>query len=335
MFESIKQAYLPDTNFPKRVIDGEKCIRCGRCYEACPTNGYSWSKGEVPTPHGFGGIKQACFNCGNCTVVCPTGAISVVGNYSVDAGRYKTRLTKNIHFPDPLKLNETKSYDEFRADLTEVENTIYTRRSIRLFKNKEVPRDLIERILEAGRFAPSAGNCQPYKFIVISNFEIINELEQKTVGPIKLLKNLYLNKGEQKPLWKKIIFTILSLLMVNKLDPRPMTAMEKADKNNGHMYFNPPSIILVLKNTRGVSNPDLDAGICCQNMVLTAHSLGLGTCYISLPIEILNSVLMTEFRRKIGMKPPFKAVTSIAIGYPQGKIDKIVARDTPEVVWLN
>ena len=110
--------------------------------------------------------------------------------------------------------------------------------------------------------------------------------------------------------------------------------MEKADHENGTMYFNAPAVILILKNTRGISNPDLDAGICCQNMVLAAHSLGLGTCIISLPIEPLNMPLMMGFRKKIGIKSPFLAVTSIAIGYPKGKIDGIVKRDTPPVDWI-
>lgn len=335
MFESLKQAYLPETDFPYREIDKDKCIRCGRCYEACPTHGFLWEKGEIPQPIGYGGFKAACLNCRNCVAVCPTDAIQITGSYFVRSGRYQTRLLKKVLPPDPLRLNGTKAYEDIQGELTEVEHTIYTRRSNRLFKSREVPRELLERILEAGRFAPSAGNCQPYKFIVITDRKIINELEKKAIKSLRLLKNLYLIKDGKKPLWKKIIFTIASWFMVNKLDPRPMTAMEKADKKNGSMYFDAPAVVLILKDTRGVSNPDLDAGICCQNMVLAAHSLGLGTCIISLPIEPLNMPLMAGFRRRIGIAWPFKAVTSIAFGYPKGKIDGVVKRDTPEVAWIN
>ena len=335
MFESLTQAYLPETDFPVRKIDKDKCTRCGRCVETCPTYGLQSENGDTPYPVGYGGLKEACLNCGNCVAVCPSGAISIKGSYSVHAGRYKTHLLKKMATPDPFKLDGSKTYDDFRSELTEVEHTIYTRRSNRLFKSKKVPRELLERILEAGRFAPSAGNCQPYKFIVITDPNIIHELERKALKSLRLLKNLYLLKNGKKPVWKKILFTILSWFMVNKLDPRPMTAMEKADQNNGSMYFESSAVILILKNTRGISNPDLDAGICCQNMVLAAHSLGLGTCYISLPIEPLNMPLMAGFRKKIGIAAPFQALTSIAIGYPKGKIDGVVNRDTPEVTWIN
>ena len=70
MFESLKQAYLPETDFPRRKINADKCIRCGRCYETCPAFGFKWEKGEIPQPIGYGGLKEACLNCGNCTAVC-------------------------------------------------------------------------------------------------------------------------------------------------------------------------------------------------------------------------------------------------------------------------
>ena len=334
MFESLKQAYLPDTDFPDRKIDKEKCSQCGRCYETCPTYGFRWEKGSFPQPVGFGGFTEACLNCGNCIAVCPTGAITISGSYAVRSGRYKTMLLQKMQAPDPLKRNGTEGYDAYQSELTEVEHAIYTRRSNRLFKSKAVPRELLERILEAGRFAPSAGNCQPYKFIVITEPKLIHELETKSLTTLKFLKDLYLVKNGKKPGWKKVLFSVLSWLMINKLDPRPMTAIEKADQTNAVMYFNAPAVILVLKDTRGVSNPDLDAGICCQNMVLAAHSLGLGTCYIGLTIEPLNMLMMAGFRRKLGIRHPFEAVTSIAVGYPKGKIDGVIQRDTPQVVWF-
>lgn len=335
MFDAFKSAYLPETDFPIREIDGEKCVQCGRCYEVCPTYGIRWKTGEPPRPVGYGGLPQACLNCGNCVAVCPAGAISIRGSYAVREGRYKTLLLHKVCPPNPLRTVEPEAYTAFKDELTEVERVIYTRRSNRLFKSTAMPGQMLERILEAGRFAPSAGNCQPYKFIVITDPKTIGELERKSLAMLRVFKNLYLLKNGKKPLWKKALFTLLSWLMINKMDQRPVTAMEKADKTGGALYFNAPAVILVLKDTRGISNPDLDAGICCQNMVLAAHSLGLGTCYVGLAIEPLNTALMAGFRKKIGIRRPFEAVTSIAVGYPKGKIDGIVPRDTPETVWIS
>lgn len=55
------------------------------------------------------------------------------------------------------------------------------RRTIRRYADKMVPDEEIEMILEAGRWAPSASNLQPWKFIVIKNRELINKIS--TMGP--------------------------------------------------------------------------------------------------------------------------------------------------------
>lgn len=334
MFESLKQAYLPEMELPVRTIDAAKCTKCGRCYETCPTFGYRWEKGELPQPVGYGGFEQACLNCGNCIAVCPADAITMTGNFSIRAGRYKGLLEKRMAAPAPLGSGEGKPYKEIEAELTEVERCIYTRRSNRIFKDKPVPKELLHRILEAGRFAPSAGNCQPYRFIVITNHNVIKEFERRSMQILRLLKNFYLSKNGKRSKLKNIFFSVASYMMINKMDPRPITAMEKADHTDNTLYFNAPVVILILKDRRGVSNPDLDTGICSQNMTLAAHALGLGTCYVSLPMVPLSYPLMAGFRKRIGIKAPFEAVTSLAIGYAKGRIDRPVRRDTPKVDWI-
>ncbi|MDI6742521.1 MAG: nitroreductase family protein, partial [Smithella sp.] len=59
-----------------------------------------------------------------------------------------------------------------------VEKVILERRSIRAFKKEPLPDSMIKRILEAGRYAPSAGNMQPWKFIVVNSPEILAEMEK-------------------------------------------------------------------------------------------------------------------------------------------------------------
>ena len=50
MLDAYKKGYLPETEFPVRIVDDEKCTKCGRCFEACPTYGFRWQKGTVPVP---------------------------------------------------------------------------------------------------------------------------------------------------------------------------------------------------------------------------------------------------------------------------------------------
>jgi len=109
---------------------------------------------------------------------------------------------------------------------------IKTRRSIRHYKKEKIKETEILKIIEAGRWAPSASNNQPWRFIVVQNEEII-----KKIGDA------------------------CKILTINSF------------------IENSPLIIIIYteKKHRWV---DLDCGMCAQNMMLEAHSLGIGSCFI-------------------------------------------------------
>ncbi len=64
---------------------------------------------------------------------------------------------------------------------------ILSRRSIRNYKNKEIPQEILRQVLEAGRQAPSAANRQPIRFVVVTDTEVKNELSKSLFG--KHIKN--------------------------------------------------------------------------------------------------------------------------------------------------
>jgi len=55
-------------------------------------------------------------------------------------------------------------------------DVILNRKSIRKYENKEIPQEILQQILEAGRQAPSAVNRQPYRFVVVKDNEIMKDL---------------------------------------------------------------------------------------------------------------------------------------------------------------
>ena len=61
--------------------------------------------------------------------------------------------------------------------MNEVLNNIYTRRSIRKFKEQDVPKDLVDEIVKAGTYAPSGKNLQTYRFYVMQNADSIKSLQ--------------------------------------------------------------------------------------------------------------------------------------------------------------
>ena len=214
-----------------------------------------------------------------------------------------------------------------------VEKVIMERRSIRNFKKDPVPDNLIRRVLEAGRFAPTAGNAQPWKFIIVKDQALIAEMERATVRMSKFLMWFVdYNRNAFRRIFLAPYTKFMTRLMPNKLHPVPFNLLQQITAEKTRVYHNAPVMILLLIDKRGIGNPALDAGICGQNMVLAAHSLGLGTCWIG-----MMTVLMTNplWRRKLGVKSPYELTDCIVLGWPKGDYDGEVAREVQLVEWID
>ena len=144
------------------MSESKRCLGCGT-YKAS-FEGF---------PEYFGKI---CLACHDCEAICPNDALIMPNFYRVDEGRfasdYDFPLDSRDGLPNPLRLERPVPFKEIESQITPTEKVIYERRSVRTFKPDPVPRELIERVLEAGRFAPTAGNCIGYKVTVITDREV-------------------------------------------------------------------------------------------------------------------------------------------------------------------
>ena len=346
MFESIRSMILPkETSFPRVLIDDEKCNGCGRCVQACPIQLLMLNAdNKCRSNERYDAFR--CITCQNCMAVCPAGAVRIEGAYRVHDGFWKNDhlFDGGMTYPDPLGKGALSEKDADMEGLTETEKTIYNRRSIRLFKKKQVPAEMVRRIIEAGRFAPSAGNNQPWKFIVIQNSTLIDEINARCKQSLKIHTRLTLprawlekktpgDKNARFAAWQKMLLPLLVKSRPGDTDQRVRGGVNTVTSDpDYHIFFNAPTLVLQLADRRAIGGTDYDSGICAQNMVLTAHALGLGTCYIGL-IDGLK--LHPKFRREVlGITDPFEIVMALCVGYPIGKIDKPVRREQARVVWF-
>ena len=120
-------------------VDENKCIGCGLCKRDCPTANIKLEDKKAKI------ITMECLYCGHCEAICPKNAIILTGFDE-----------KSEQYNEQVRLNPKELMD-----------AIKTRRSIRNFKNKEIPKEIIEDIIEAGRFAPTGKNAQNVSFIVL------------------------------------------------------------------------------------------------------------------------------------------------------------------------
>ncbi|MCS7199190.1 MAG: nitroreductase [Caldimicrobium sp.] len=142
------------------------------------------------------------------------------------------------------------------------------RRSIRNFLPQKPERELILKILQAGIWAPSGYNNQPWRFVVIYNDEVKEKLSKLTI---------YSGLVKRAP-----------VLIGVFLDKRAMYHQIKDHQS---------------------------AGACLQNMMLIAHSLGLGTCWLG---EILkNEAKVLEILELPSEE--YELCAFLAVGYPNDK----------------
>ena len=343
LFEKHRLIPLPPATFPQFVLNKIDCNGCGRCVQTCPIQILMIEDQKVTPNERYDAFR--CIACQNCMAVCPNGAITIQGNYRVGEGFWKNAhlYSDNETFPEPLPQHTGKPFEEYENELTETEKVIFKRRSVRLYKKKQVPQELVKRVIEAGRFAPSAGNNQPWKFVVIQNRQLINQINEKCKSFIKLVtaatlpkpwlkKQIPGDKNAKLSKWQKMVLQILVRWRPGDIDPRARGGMNAVTSDPDYdIFLGAPTLILILADKRGIGSIDLDTGICAQNMILAAHSLGLGTCYIGL-IDGLQ--LYPKFQEKLGVTPPFEIVTSFTLGFPQGQVDNVVKREEARIVWF-
>jgi nitroreductase/NAD-dependent dihydropyrimidine dehydrogenase PreA subunit len=325
-WEDVKDILRPnmdDIHMGVMKVDEDKCNKCELCMQNCPFQ--CWEKNE----EGYPILKEnyACFSCYNCKIACPNNAISIIDSYHVDAGVFRT---EPYPLPPELPL-EPKDIEGNPAEWNEFEKLVFTRRSVRNFKEISVPESIIQRILEAGRFAPSGGNCQPWKFVVITNKEMIKEIDKAGVKAISQVYNAYTNDTYVKSLEGMVTGPPPS---VGSADPRIIFGGLGTVSKEGGLApsLNAPAIILLLADERSIGNPQISIGICGQTMNLVANSLGIKATWSGFFAWGAN--VHPTLKKELGIEPPWICVSSLCLGYPKFKQEGIVPRERRPVKWF-
>lgn len=167
-------------------------------------------------------------------------------------------------------------------DLLEV---IRKRRSIRTFKKQDLPQGTVEKLLDAARWAPSAGNVQPWEFVIASAEKTKQQLAHAAFN--------------QKGLKEASIVIVVC-----------------ADERRAFESY----------NVRGRSLHCLqDTAAAIQNILLTAYSLGLGSCWIGAFKE-------DEVKKVVNAPAEMRPVALIPVGYPNESPSERNRRSVREIM---
>lgn len=206
------------------------------------------------------GISQGSVGvwCGN-TSAGTFANLTVTPTLSTQTGESQTpsekAVTKAIYTPEQEYL-----FDVFR-----------NRRSVRKFKSTPIPQEHIMKILDMARTAPTSGNQQPWKFLVVQDRDRIHRLRDAIVDAS--LERARKQKG---------------------FDPSKLESLEARTMERVGNYLSAPVYVVVLtdKNSRYPSYNIKDGSLAAGYLILAARALGYGTVFITdaLPPALVKKV---------------------------------------------
>jgi len=257
-------------------IDKAKCIGCGLCAADCLGRAISLESGQAE-------IVKDCFMCGHCVAVCPQEAVSIEGDgYEMEG-------------VEPVGSG-------FGIDGDVMLHAIKTRRSIRHFKDKAVDRALLERIIEAGRFSPTASNAQNVSYMVFPDAKPLNDIGMAELRRFRDNDTAF-----------------------HELFPSPFSKSRVRFDEDDFLFKGGRAAILT------VSPHAVNAAIATANMELEAVSLGLGALYVGYFVRLAEKC--PALRRHLGLKEGDNIVTCLVLGWPDVTFLRTPPRRRAEVIW--
>ena len=272
-------------------IDREKCILCEACVETCPVHIFFTTNSEVRVHH-----EEECIACGHCVSVCPVDAVIHNG---LDFSGFLPAPAGTTFPPESL-------YSFLRS-----------RRSCRVYEIREIPRQILERLIDIARYAPTGINRQNFEFIVVQDKAKVEKLSRMAATFFgNMVKELEASP-EPNPLKK----------MISEFRRDYEFLLQGKDR----IFRGAPVVILV--------HAPADMGASIDNclyavfhMVLMAESLGLGTCINRRFLVAVDRA--PEIERELGVPTGHKIFGCVTVGFPKHKFNRLPSRKPPKVKWL-
>lgn len=173
--------------------------------------------------------------------------------------------------------------------------TIMTRRSVRKYQPQAVNRDTMQIIVECGINAPNAINRQAWEIRVVDDPEVI-----------KKLTDLYV-----------------------KDNPK-----EAENPSFINMFRNAPTVAFIANDTTFAYSP-VDCGLMAENMILSAWSMGIGSCCLGGPARFMKSnPEANKYLQEMGFSENYDLLLCIGFGYP-AETPKAKPRDAEKVKFMD
>jgi nitroreductase/NAD-dependent dihydropyrimidine dehydrogenase PreA subunit len=283
------------------TIDLQKCTKCRACVEECPSYTLAFQEDRAPWVR----YAENCIACGHCVAVCPAGAVSSVG------------LPEDLFTPIAQDLSAEA-----------VKDALQSRRSIRTFQDRPVPREAFDELINCAGRAGSASNMQSESFIVIQDKKALGALADLVVDRMWNSGLKYAGNSIGRLAIRSMYGTEFSKQVEQYYRS---FKLRKETGDPVRVFWNAPALVVVTglrKNALAFTN----AALAARNIEIMAVPMGLGTCWAGfLVVVAARSKKIAEFLRLPAERNVFAA---LMVGYPEYRYWKTIPPKPRTVRWM-
>ncbi len=197
-----------------------------------------------------------------------------------------------------------------------------SRRSCRHFTDRAVERAILEDLVKIGITAPSATNNQSWTFTILPARKAVTAFTESIASFFGRL-----NKTAEKTLLR----LFLKLAGKGELDAyyrgyyrKVKEALEEWYGSGKDRLFHGSTAVMIIGSKTGATCPAEDALLAKQNILLAAHSMGLGSCLIGFAVTAMKKD--SSIQRSLGIPAEEEIHAVIALGYPDEVYQRTAGR---------
>jgi len=189
---------------------------------------------------------------------------------------------------------------------------IFTRRSTRKFSSKMPEKELIEKVIDAGRFAPSGSNSQNTHFIVFTDKTILTtlaDLVRSEFSKMEATEETYIS-------------------LRNAIN---------ASKTSNYVFHYGAPVFIVVANKKNYGNAMADSACALENMMIAANALDLGSCWINQLHWLDENKVIRNFLHRYGLNDEETVTGALILGYAESGLPNRTAleRKGNTVTWVD
>lgn len=270
-------------------IDREKCTSCGFCMEVCQNYVFMKEKDSNAITAKY---PDQCCDCGHCVAICNPDAIA----------------------HDGVSKNDIQELPPVDITPEAMENLIFSRKSIRMYKDKQVPDEAIDRLIQVATYAGTSSHGQTEDFLVIQDWDFLRKLEELCID---IVWNAGLKYLGSDGLMARLLVKKYGVQMLRQYRNYNGVIRHRKEKEGkgGWVFRNAPTVIAMhglATNFLGHAN----CAIATRNMELFAPTLGLGTCWAGVFVSAANKK-KKAIHRMLDLPMDREIYGAIMVGYPK------------------